>query len=375
MNGAQITKYQFRVYRCLAGLGLAFFWGQAAWSFEFSAPFWADFFPAVEWKSLISFFPNILSLGPLEVPLAIVAMLSSLLVAFGVARKFFASLVLYALACVHHSELMALSPLSLIMSVICIQLMLTPEHESAKGWRLKRWHSLAASVLLLFHLVLVVNPFVLPTRLLSDVSLAVSHLPLWLHAIFSLSFLMLAHKPWRWAFWFVQLVMVASFIFIGMDLSSFLLLLSLLTLAIDPQWLLPNEAPELIVFYDGNCGLCHGLVRFLLDIDKAGATKFAPLQESFAHKKLEAYPELLNDFETVVVLNNGVLTTKSQAVFEIFRYLGGPWALLSFLRLLPSSLTNYFYAFIAQRRYKIFGRYETCPLPSSEDRERFLTDL
>lgn len=372
MNGPHISKYQFLAYRCLAGLALAIFWGQAAWRSEFEAPFWNGFFPAVEWESLISFFPNILNLGALEVPLAVAAALSSLFIIFGWARKFFASLILYALACVHHSELMALTPLSLIMSMICVQLMLAPEHEKTKGWRLKRWHSLAAGVFVLFHLVLVVNPFILPTRLFSDVSLAVSHFPLWLHTIFSLSFLMLAHKPWRWIFWIVQLFMVVSFLFIGMDAASFLFLLSLIVLAIDPQWLQPSEPPELVVFYDGSCGLCHGFVRFLLDVDEREVTKFAPLQEDFAKEKLEDHPELLNDLETVVVLNNGVLSVKSQAAFEIFRYLGGPWAMLSFLRVLPASLTNIFYNFIAKRRYQIFGRDETCPLPSPEDRERFL---
>lgn|GEM_PF-123635 len=372
MRGPHINKYQFRTYRFLAGLGMAVFWGMAALRTDFQATFWSGFFPAVEWESLISFFPNILKLAPLQIPLSIVATISSLLITFGVVRKFSSSLVLYALACVHHSELMSLTPFSLIMAMICVQLMLAPERINSKGWRLSRWHSVAAGVFLLFHLVLIVNPFILPTRLLSDVDIVVSNFPLWLHALFSASFLMLAHKPWRWVFWFVQLFMVISFVFIGMNTTSFLLMLALLVLSVDPRWLLPSDPPELVVFYDGNCGLCHGFVRFLLEVDQASVTKFAPLQGEFAKTKLEGHPELLNDLETVVVLNDGELTTRSQAAFEIFRHLGGIWSMLSFLRVFPTSLTNIFYRIVAQRRYKLFGQYESCPLPSSEDKERFL---
>jgi predicted DCC family thiol-disulfide oxidoreductase YuxK len=42
--------------------------------------------------------------------------------------------------------------------------------------------------------------------------------------------------------------------------------------------------PELpiTVFYDGHCGLCHGLVRFLLARDPAGSKfDFAPLQGDY----------------------------------------------------------------------------------------------
>lgn len=373
MRGPHITPYQFKAYRILAGLGMAFFWARQAYTSQFEVPFWQDFFPRVEWESLIGFFPNVLALGPLEVPLALLGLVSSLFVCLGVARRFFASVGLYALACVHHSELMALTPFSVMMAYLSVQLMLAPEKALNQPWRLRRWHSLAAGVLLLFHLVLVVNPFILPTRLLTEAQVLTPHFPLWLHAVFSLSFLMLAHKPWRAPFWGVQLVMVMSLMLIGMDMASLFLLLALLILSIDPRWLLPQEPPELVVFYDGNCGLCHGFVRFLLDVDESEVTKFAALQSPLAQEKLAAHPELINDLETVVVLNEGELTVRSRAAFEIFRYLGGPWAILSCLRFLPTPLTDFFYRLVAKRRYQIFGRYESCPLPSPEEKQRFLS--
>lgn len=372
MNGPHIGHYQFAAYRILAGLGMALFWGSSALKAQFESPFWKDYFPTVQWESLISFFPNILNLGSLEIPLAWIGLVSSFLICFGFARKFFASLSLYILACIHHSELMTLTPFSLLLAFICVQLMLVREKTTQLRWRLQRWHSLAAGVLLLFLLVMVVNPFILLPRLFAGEQIVVSEFPLWVHLVFSLSFLMLAYKPWRAYFWCVEVLMVMSFLFIGIDFFSWLLLGSLLVLSIDPRWLLPETPPELIVFYDGNCGLCHKFVRFLLDVDEFEVTKFSPLQGELAAEKLAQHPELLNDLETVVVLNQGELTTESRAAFETFRYLGGPWVILSWLRFLPKSLTNFFYRLIARNRYRLFGRYESCPLPSPEERQRFL---
>ena len=41
-------------------------------------------------------------------------------------------------------------------------------------------------------------------------------------------------------------------------------------------------------------------------------------------------------------------------------------------RFLPAWFTDFFYGIIANVRYRVFGKYEACPLPPAEHRARFL---
>jgi predicted DCC family thiol-disulfide oxidoreductase YuxK len=53
--------------------------------------------------------------------------------------------------------------------------------------------------------------------------------------------------------------------------------------------------------------------------------------------------------------------------------MGGGWALLSLLMgIFPSGLRDFFYDAFAERRYRWFGKKESCTIPSKEDRQRFL---
>jgi len=44
----------------------------------------------------------------------------------------------------------------------------------------------------------------------------------------------------------------------------------------------PPRADELVVLYDGVCGLCNGVVKFLLPRDRARRIRFAALQGTYA---------------------------------------------------------------------------------------------
>jgi predicted DCC family thiol-disulfide oxidoreductase YuxK len=134
---------------------------------------------------------------------------------------------------------------------------------------------------------------------------------------------------------------------------------------------------QTLVLYDGVCGLCNRLVSFLLRHDRRDQFRFAPLQSELAQILLRRYGLDPNDFDTVVVLADfgqpgERALTRSQAALWAVSRLDGIWGLFVIAKLIPLSLREGLYRFIARRRYRIFGKYEQCPLPRPEDRGKFL---
>ena len=134
---------------------------------------------------------------------------------------------------------------------------------------------------------------------------------------------------------------------------------------------------QTLVLYDGVCGLCNRLVSFLLRHDRRDQFRFAPLQSEMARTLLRRYGLDPNDFDTVVVLADfgqpaeRALTLSQAALWAVSR-LDGISVLFVIAKLIPLSLREGLYRFIAHRRYRIFGKYEQCPLPKAEDRHKFL---
>lgn len=134
----------------------------------------------------------------------------------------------------------------------------------------------------------------------------------------------------------------------------------------------PSDAPELI-FYDGHCGLCHGLVRFVIARDRSGIFRFAPLGgETLRRAVPEEVRATLPD-SIVLLTATGAVLTRSTAVLHILQQLGGAWRMLGLLaRLSPRPLRDFFYDCLAAIRQHLFSRpAETCPLVAPNLRSRF----
>jgi predicted DCC family thiol-disulfide oxidoreductase YuxK len=133
-----------------------------------------------------------------------------------------------------------------------------------------------------------------------------------------------------------------------------------------------------IVLYDGVCGLCNRLVQFVLKNDRNDVFRFASLQSKLAEQILVRHRLPSESLETVyVVLDYGFakerLLSRLQAVVYVLQQLGGPLAYVSaILRVLPAPVQNFLYRLVARNRYRVFGRYETCPLPDGDTRSKFL---
>ena len=136
--------------------------------------------------------------------------------------------------------------------------------------------------------------------------------------------------------------------------------------------------PHLILLYDGVCGLCNRLVQFILRRDRDAVFQFASLQSPFAAPILARHGVNPADLDTVyVVLNHDqpgeLLLARSDAVRSVLSQLGRFWRFAgSLLTWLPRPLREGGYRAVAHNRYRIFGRYDVCPLPSEDVRDRFL---
>jgi predicted DCC family thiol-disulfide oxidoreductase YuxK len=142
---------------------------------------------------------------------------------------------------------------------------------------------------------------------------------------------------------------------------------------------MPASHPNPIILYDGVCGLCNRLVQFVLRHDSQERFRFASLQSDFAAQVLRRHGAAPEDLDTMyVVLGHGLaderLASRSDAAIVVLRELGGGgWSLLgAVLRVLPRWLRNWGYNLVARNRYRVFGKYDSCPIPSEKDRGKFL---
>jgi predicted DCC family thiol-disulfide oxidoreductase YuxK len=139
---------------------------------------------------------------------------------------------------------------------------------------------------------------------------------------------------------------------------------------------LNTTSDTLTLLYDGVCGFCDRVVQFILARDKKGTMKFAPLQGAFALAVLSRHPEMQRIDSLVLVRGSGpseTVTAQSAAVAEVLQYLGGGWSFPAMmLRIVPRFIADAAYAAFAGIRYRVFGRFDSCPVPSPEQRARFI---
>ena len=134
---------------------------------------------------------------------------------------------------------------------------------------------------------------------------------------------------------------------------------------------------ETIVFYDGVCGLCNRLNRFVIARDSGESFRFSALQGPFARRILGLYGKDPEDLDTFYLLENyGLpserLLAKSRAGLRVLDRIGGIWRLSRAIAWLPTAWLDAGYDLIAKTRYSIFGKTETCRIPPLEDRGRFV---
>jgi len=127
-----------------------------------------------------------------------------------------------------------------------------------------------------------------------------------------------------------------------------------------------------IVFYDGNCPMCNSWVKRIIRWDDGKIFKFAALEGDTARELLTP---LLTDYlkeDTIIYYDDGQIYLRSNAALKIFNALGIPYKFGSVFSVVPAFLRDGVYRWVANRRYKYGKRYDSCPVPPVEWRDRFL---
>ena len=132
----------------------------------------------------------------------------------------------------------------------------------------------------------------------------------------------------------------------------------------------PDDRP--IIIFDGYCALCSGWAQFVLRHDARGVYRLLAAQTPLGRALYVHYGLDPQDYETNILIAEGVATFKSEACIRMAEGLGLPWSLVAIFRVLPPSWRDRLYAILARNRLRVFGRRATCYVPDHRYADRFL---
>ena len=128
-----------------------------------------------------------------------------------------------------------------------------------------------------------------------------------------------------------------------------------------------------IILFDGVCNLCNTSIQYIIKKDIKDNFRFASLDSPIGQKIQESigHDSTLKD-SIILYYPNKTHFTKAAAIFEIAKTLGGIHILILIFKIFPLKLNNLVYDYIAQNRYKWFGKNESCLLPTTDVLNKFI---
>lgn len=142
---------------------------------------------------------------------------------------------------------------------------------------------------------------------------------------------------------------------------------------------MPHPAPDgPVLLYDGTCGFCAESVQLVLTHDRKRSLRFAALDSAFGRGVLQRHPELADVDSVLWVQPTGgpspseIVHSRSAAALEVASYLGGIWRLAALGRVIPASVRDAAYRFIARHRHRLTRGGRRCFVPTQEAGARFL---
>ena len=135
-------------------------------------------------------------------------------------------------------------------------------------------------------------------------------------------------------------------------------------------WLVQSQNP--IILFDGVCNFCNAGINFIIKHDRKNVFRFAALQSKSGQELAEKYQLPKKDFDSFILLDKGKVYNRSAAGFKVWGKLSWYWKWTQVFWIIPRFITAAVYDFVARNRYKWFGKKETCMIPTSYVRNRFL---
>lgn len=129
-----------------------------------------------------------------------------------------------------------------------------------------------------------------------------------------------------------------------------------------------------LILFDGVCNFCNTAVQTVIKLDDQKTFKFAAIQSKLGQQLYHKHGLDPVDIQTLMFVDGDKILTKSDAVLEVLARLNGGWQLLGGFRAMPQPLRDWAYTEFARQRFLLFGRQETCMVPTPEVQERFIFD-
>ena len=120
-----------------------------------------------------------------------------------------------------------------------------------------------------------------------------------------------------------------------------------------------NKIDKEIIVYDGICVLCNFIIRWVIKNDKHHLFSISSLQSQFIKNN---FPDINKIDSVAVIINDQKFLNKGKAIKHILKNLKKLIIIRFMISVIPIFLLNIFYDIIAKTRYKVFGKYESCPI-------------
>lgn len=133
----------------------------------------------------------------------------------------------------------------------------------------------------------------------------------------------------------------------------------------------PDDKPAIV--FDGKCFLCSGFAQFVMRRDRVMRFRLLAAQSALGDALYRHFGLDAVNYETYILLQEGVAYFRSEAAVRILEGLGWPWRLASVCRICPQAIRDRLYDFVARRRLRWFGARASCYVPSAAEADRFLS--
>jgi predicted DCC family thiol-disulfide oxidoreductase YuxK len=131
------------------------------------------------------------------------------------------------------------------------------------------------------------------------------------------------------------------------------------------------DAPDHVILFDGVCVLCSRWVQFVIARDAMARFRFVAIQTPLGQDLAARFGIDPENPETNAVVANGHAYFKFDSMLEVLSELPG-WRWARIACVLPRPLRDFVYDRIARSRYRLFGRRDTCLMPTPDIERRFL---
>lgn len=207
--------------------------------------------------------------------------------------------------------------------------------------------------------------------ILVQLPLGILKIKTWAVLFIEMAFLPLVlFRPARKWIWLAMIMMHLGILMIVdfADLTLGMLMIHWFTF--DSDWLKAKPKQSGILFFDGVCAMCNGLVTFMMAEDHNETLRFTALQGETAADMLDK--EYLENLNTIVYVEGNKTYTQSSAIIRAVSSLGGIFRLVLIIKIIPKFVRDKVYNFIAANRYAWFGKKDACRIATKEERDKIL---